>query len=144
MTASIPVNRENKVRVVLFSGGRGSRVLSSELIRNPRVKLTLAVNGYDDGASTGEIRRFLGDCLGPSDFRKNASRLAKELQSCPESLIHLLDFRFPKTCSFDEGLQGLSLLCGQSSSSSLNGWQSELQNSITQLDPSSFVRLPKN
>ena len=39
----------------------------------PDVALTIAINGYDDGASTGEVRRFLGDSLGPSDFRKNAS-----------------------------------------------------------------------
>ena len=43
--------------------------------------VTLAINGYDDGASTGEVRRFLGDALGPSDFRKNASRLATALAS---------------------------------------------------------------
>ena len=44
---------------------------------DPRVELTVGINGYDDGASTGEVRRFLGDALGPSDFRKNASRLAR-------------------------------------------------------------------
>ena len=51
------------------------------------------INGYDDGASTGEVRRFLGDALGPSDFRKNASRLARLLRSCPPALIDLLDLR---------------------------------------------------
>ena len=50
-------------RVVLFSGGRGSGVLSKQLLRDPRIQLTLAINGYDDGASTGEVRRFLGDAL---------------------------------------------------------------------------------
>ena len=40
----------------------------------------MAINGYDDGASTGEVRRFLGDALGPSDFRKNASRLRPSLR----------------------------------------------------------------
>lgn len=84
-----------KVRVVLFTGGRGSGVLSSELIKNDRIALTLAINGYDDGLSTGEVRRFLGDCLGPSDFRKNASRLARKLRTCPDALIDLLDLRFP-------------------------------------------------
>ena len=66
-------------RVVVFSGGRGSGVLSRQLVKDPRIELTLAINGYDDGASTGEVRRFLGDSLGPSDFRKNASRLALDL-----------------------------------------------------------------
>lgn len=84
-----------KVNVVLFTGGRGSSVLSSELIKSDRIALTLAINGYDDGLSTGEIRRFLGDCLGPSDFRKNASRLATRLGTCDERLVSILDLRFP-------------------------------------------------
>jgi len=53
--------------VVVFSGGRGSSVLSKELITHPGISLTLAINGYDDGMSTGEVRRFLGDALGPSN-----------------------------------------------------------------------------
>ena len=57
--------------------------------------LTLAINGYDDGASTGEVRRFLGDALGPSDFRKNASRLATARASCAPALVRLLDRRLP-------------------------------------------------
>src|SRR4029453_2545177 len=84
---------QNPVRVVLFTGGRGSSVLSRELIRSERIALTLAINGYDDGASTGEVRRFLGDCLGPSDFRKNASRLARALGTAAPALIDLLDLR---------------------------------------------------
>lgn len=82
-------------RVVLFSGGRGSSVLSRQLLRDPRIELTLAINGYDDGKSTGEVRRFLGDSLGPSDFRKNASRLATELGTCPAALVEILDERLP-------------------------------------------------
>ena len=68
--------RARGLRVVLFSGGRGSGALTSALVATPGVNLTIAINGYDDGASTGEVRRFLGDALGPSDFRKNASRVA--------------------------------------------------------------------
>ena len=83
------MQQRDKVNVVLFSGGRGSRVLSKQLINNPQVVLTLAVNGYDDGASTGEIRRLLGDSLGPSDFRKNASWLAGQLHCCTRGLIDL-------------------------------------------------------
>jgi 2-phospho-L-lactate transferase/gluconeogenesis factor (CofD/UPF0052 family) len=84
-----------QLKVVLFSGGRGSGVLTRQLVTNPSIALTIAINGYDDGASTGEVRRFLGNCLGPSDFRKNASRMAAELQSCPAALIEMLDLRLP-------------------------------------------------
>jgi 2-phospho-L-lactate transferase/gluconeogenesis factor (CofD/UPF0052 family) len=94
------------LRVVLFSGGRGSGGLAVTLVKTPGVALTVAVNGYDDGASTGEVRRFLGDALGPSDFRKNASRLAAALGTCPTALVELLDRRLPD--SADEGtLRGL-------------------------------------
>lgn len=80
---------------MLFSGGRGSGALAEQLVANPRIALTVVINGYDDGASTGEVRRFLGDSLGPSDFRKNASRLARSLKSCPQALLDLLDARLP-------------------------------------------------
>ncbi len=66
----------DQLHVVLFSGGRGSAALARQLVASSTVRLTIVINGYDDGASTGEVRRFLGDSLGPSDFRKNASRLA--------------------------------------------------------------------
>jgi 2-phospho-L-lactate transferase/gluconeogenesis factor (CofD/UPF0052 family) len=89
--------RRSRLRVVLFSGGRGSGALAATLVSNPRVDLTIAINGYDDGASTGEVRRFLGDSLGPSDFRKNASRLARLLGTAPADLVDLLDVRLPET-----------------------------------------------
>ena len=95
------------VSVVLFSGGRGSDVLSRQLIGHADVALTIAINGYDDGASTGEVRRFLGDSLGPSDFRKNASRVARELHSCPDGLIECSTRGCPNPCSREEA-------CGRS------------------------------
>lgn len=83
------------MNVVLFSGGRGSGALSRQLVGNSRVRLTIVINGYDDGASTGDVRRMLGDCLGPSDFRKNASNLAHAITSGPAPLVDLLDRRLP-------------------------------------------------
>ncbi len=90
--------RRSRLRVVLFSGGRGSGALARQLTHHPAIDLTVAINGYDDGASTGEVRRFLGDSLGPSDFRKNASRLATELSTAPAELVALLDGRLPAGC----------------------------------------------
>jgi hypothetical protein len=82
-------------------------VLSRQLIGHPDVRLTIAINGYDDGASTGEVRRFLGDSLGPSDFRKNASRVARETKSCPPGIVEAFDARLPVPCSREEALQAL-------------------------------------
>lgn len=89
------------LRVVVFSGGRGSGALVRELVA-ARADLAIAVNGYDDGASTGEVRRFLGDCLGPSDFRKNAARLAAELRTCPSSLLEAVEQRLPAGMTRDQ------------------------------------------
>jgi 2-phospho-L-lactate transferase/gluconeogenesis factor (CofD/UPF0052 family) len=97
--------------VVLFSGGRGSGALTTALVRMAGVDLTLAINGYDDGASTGEVRRFLGDALGPSDFRKNASRLATALASCAPALVRLLDHRFGEDATADTVAALSSDLC---------------------------------
>jgi len=93
--------------VVLFSGGRGSGALTRQLVTRPGVSLTIAINGYDDGASTGEVRRFLGDSLGPSDFRKNASRLATELGTAPAALMALLDARLPADVAPDAAVEQL-------------------------------------
>jgi 2-phospho-L-lactate transferase CofD len=93
---------------VLFSGGRGSGALTRQLVCRPGVSLTVAINGYDDGASTGEVRRFLGDSLGPSDFRKNASRFAAELKSCSPDLIALLDSRLPPEITASAAVEHLT------------------------------------
>ena len=103
---------DQTVKVVLFSGGRGSRVLSSELVRHPRVELTLAVNGYDDGLSTGEIRRLLGDCLGPSDFRKNAAHLGEQLRTGEPPRVELLELRLPDGADTGYGHACLDILQG--------------------------------
>jgi hypothetical protein len=94
---------------VLFSGGRGSGALAELLGADDRISLTVAINGYDDGASTGEVRRFLGDALGPSDFRKNASRFARLRGTCPAALIDLLDRRLPDEASIAD----IETLAGQ-------------------------------
>src|SRR5262245_49136386 len=101
-----------RLSVVVFSGGRGSSVLSKELITHSGIDLTLAINGYDDGMSTGEVRRFLGDALGPSDFRKNASHLARMLRTCPDAVIDLLDRRLPSPCPRDQALTTLREVTG--------------------------------
>jgi len=63
------------MKIVLFCGGRGNSNLIRQLVDNDDVKLSLIINAYDDGLSTGEIRRLIPGMLGPSDFRKNLSLL---------------------------------------------------------------------
>lgn len=57
------------LNMVVINGGRGAATLIPALIAHPAVRVTSIVNAYDDGKSTGQIRRFFG-MLGPSDLRK--------------------------------------------------------------------------
>ncbi|MEV4109619.1 2-phospho-L-lactate transferase CofD family protein [Nonomuraea sp. NPDC049695] len=59
------------MRVSMFSGGRGAAGIARALLRRPGLELSLLINGYDNGLSTGALRRYLPGMLGPSDFRKN-------------------------------------------------------------------------
>jgi 2-phospho-L-lactate transferase/gluconeogenesis factor (CofD/UPF0052 family) len=134
VTAPLPGRRDLdvKVKVVVFSGGRGSRGLSGELVSDPRVELTLAVNGYDDGLSTGEIRKLLGDCLGPSDFRKNAAHMAAALHTCEAPLLELLELRLPEGIDAAYGRACLGILTG-GGSPGLDSFHNRLQSLMEQI-----------
>jgi len=127
-----------RLQVVLFSGGRGSGALTRELVANPEISLTLAINGYDDGASTGEVRRFLGDSLGPSDFRKNASTVAATLHTCPPALIELFDLRLPAGCVPPQALHAIAIVAGEASASSGDAFEQSLARIVDALE---FSRL---
>ena len=117
----------SRLEVVLFSGGRGSEVLSIKLITDPRIDATIVVNGYDDGKSTGEVRRFLGDCLGPSDFRKNAARMARQLGTASGALIDLVELRLPEPISGEYGRRCLGIVTGCASPQPTDVFQHELE-----------------
>lgn len=60
------------LNVVVFCGGRGSSSLVRELSkRSSEFNTTLIINPYDDGKSTGELRKLIPGLPGISDFRKN-------------------------------------------------------------------------
>ena len=60
------------MKIALFSGGRGNKNLITALsgLDKTNFDVRIIINGYDDGLSTGELRDYLGNILGPSDFRK--------------------------------------------------------------------------
>jgi 2-phospho-L-lactate transferase/gluconeogenesis factor (CofD/UPF0052 family) len=84
------------VRVAVFCGGRGSSSILRALLRSPGVHLTLLVNAYDDGLSTGRLRGFVPGMLGASDFRKNLSRLLEMSSPVQFAVADLLEYRFPQ------------------------------------------------
>jgi 2-phospho-L-lactate transferase/gluconeogenesis factor (CofD/UPF0052 family) len=93
------------LNVVVLNGGRGAATLVPELLDVPGVRLTSIVNAYDDGKSTGEIRRFFG-MLGPSDLRK-VQALMLPRDGAQEAASALFDHRFAETARYHEALGAL-------------------------------------
>ena len=57
------------LNIVIINGGRGASAIIPALLARQGLHVTSVVNAFDDGKSTGEIRRFFG-MVGPSDIRK--------------------------------------------------------------------------
>ncbi|MDB5740443.1 MAG: hypothetical protein JWP16_1483, partial [Alphaproteobacteria bacterium] len=91
-------------RVVLFCGGRGSATIIRALLRQTGIDLTLLVNAYDDGLSTGALRSFIPGMLGPSDFRKNLSYLLGNYSDAQYALKNLMEYRLPGGAAAVENL----------------------------------------
>jgi len=74
------------MNVVLFTGGRGNLNLIQYIQDQSYINLSLLINGFDDGLSTGTIRSANSGMLGPSDFRKNFTTI---LDSFTESNVQV-------------------------------------------------------
>ena len=91
--------RKNKINICLFSGGSGNQAFVQLLKNIPEIELNIIVNGYDDGKSTKELRKFGKEILGPSDFRKNLSHLMNVNTKSELIMSKIMNFRFPKKIS---------------------------------------------
>src|SRR5450432_4699651 len=85
----------SKLSVVLFSGGSGTQSITEALLKHPQIALKILINAYDDGHSTGRLRRFIPGMLGPSDVRKNINRLMPATERCHIALKKISDYRLP-------------------------------------------------
>ncbi len=94
-----------RLNVVLFSGGSGTSTITDALLRHSQVSLTIIINAYDDGHSTGRLRRFVPGMLGPSDVRKNINRMMPRTDQRHQALRVLSDYRLAVGCSFEEGMR---------------------------------------
>jgi len=97
-------------RIVLFCGGRGSATIIRALLRQSEIELTLLVNAYDDGLSTGTLRNFIPGMLGPSDFRKNLSYLFDDYSQA--ALKSLMEYRLSGAAAEIEQLAGFAASAG--------------------------------
>ena len=90
--------------MVIFSGGRGTGSICKALLDHPEISLSVLVNAYDDGKSTGALRRYVPGMLGPSDIRKTISNLLRITDQSAQSLRDLIEYRFPGDTSFQQGM----------------------------------------
>jgi len=85
---------DSKFNVCLFSGGRGAATILSELVKIEQLNITVLLNAYDDGLSTGILRNLIPGMLGPSDIRKTFSTVLKSSNKNENStLAELLEYR---------------------------------------------------
>lgn len=91
------------LNVVILNGGRGAATVIPALLSRQGLHVTSVVNAYDDGKSTGEIRRFFG-ILGPSDIRKVQELMLPHNDPDHAANLHLFGYRFPFDCIREEVL----------------------------------------
>jgi len=96
------------LNVVIINGGRGAAAIIPALISRQRLHVTSVVNAYDDGKSTGEIRRFFG-MLGPSDIRKVQELMLPNDDPDYDNNLALFQYRFPLDCVREDILDQLKL-----------------------------------
>lgn len=99
-----------KINVALFSGGSGTHSITNSLLQHPQIQLSIIINAYDDGHSTGRLRKFIPGMLGPSDVRKNIARLMPTKERGQQALKTLSDLRLPVGISRDDALAVVSSL----------------------------------
>src|SRR5713226_8167666 len=107
-----PASR-SKINVVLFSGGSGTQSITEALLRHPQISLTILINAYDDGHSTGRLRRFIPGMLGPSDVRKNINRLMPQSEECHKALRFLSDYRLAVGAEYARSMELVRRIAGE-------------------------------
>ncbi len=119
MTPGSDSARRTKLNVVLFSGGSGTQSITEAFLKHPQISLTILINAYDDGHSTGRLRRFIPGMLGPSDVRKNINRLMPQSQDCHRALRSLSDHRLPARMEYAAGMELVDAIANRDAPSQL-------------------------
>jgi len=92
------------MKISIFSGGRGNKNLFKAYAKEQNNhELNVIVNGLDDGASTGDIRRLMDYKVhGISDFLKTITAFSND------PFIDIMELRFPKNSNLSEKLKMIS------------------------------------
>tara|TARA_Y100000389_G_scaffold58883_1_gene54861 strand:+ start:5273 stop:7213 length:1941 start_codon:yes stop_codon:yes gene_type:complete len=96
-----------KINMSLFAGGSGNTKLIKMINDISWINLSIITNCYDDGKSTGRLRSYIPNMLGPSDIRKNISNLCNENKADEKKLMLINDYRF-KTINLKKILDTIS------------------------------------
>jgi len=82
--------------ITIICGGSGSINIQKGINQiYPNLNINFVINGYDDGKSTGVLRKLFPNTLGISDFRKNQI-LEYKLIYGTNNIYNLLNHRFSK------------------------------------------------
>lgn len=82
------------MKILLITGGSGSENIQYGInFFNSNIPLNLLINGYDDGKSTGLLRKIFKNTLGISDYRKNQI-LEYKLRYGKNKIYDILNHRF--------------------------------------------------
>lgn len=92
------------MEISIFSGGRGNKNFFKAFSNKKcSYKLNVIVNGLDDGASTGDIRRLMDYKIhGISDFLKTITAFSDN------SFVDIMELRFPMNNNFLEKINMIS------------------------------------
>jgi 2-phospho-L-lactate transferase/gluconeogenesis factor (CofD/UPF0052 family) len=94
------------LNIVVLNGGRGAASIIPAMLRHQGLNVTSIVNAYDDGKSTGEIRRFF-DMLGPSDIRKVQELMLPEEDPNHAASSALFAYRYDDGAERDTALEDM-------------------------------------
>lgn len=91
-------------QITIFTGGSGTRYLQRDFHKlDPSIRVNLIMNLFDDGLSTGIVRKIY-DVLGPSDLRKNQWFRYSLINEKTDPIIDsFFNDRFDLTDAFDAG-----------------------------------------
>lgn len=115
-----PSQQDNKPKIVIFCGGRGSGELANQLL-DSGADVTCCVNAFDDGLSTGRLRQMFGQ-LGPSDIRKNLLSLMNLDATGYWSRYEVFSYRYPADEARAEEFRGeMTAICREGDSGEQHG-----------------------
>lgn len=104
------------LNIVVLNGGRGAGSLIPSLLNNPSLNVTSIVNAYDDGKSTGEIRKFF-EMLGPSDIRKVQELMLPEDHPDYMANLSIFQYRFPEDIAYIDAFNEIDNFASKRSNS---------------------------